>query len=148
VQVKLAAAWGSFMFPYVDVDILGIDMPGVIEDILAGVVFVFQIDQAWAVGALALVAIPILMVVASVSLPARINRAVNLVVASLDVVVSTGNAVGESWTVYDALVVGLEAIVLAVILGWAWAWPRTAVATREAGRADGDDLNAAGRYFR
>src|SRR6056297_295694 len=99
VQLKLASAWVSFMLLYVYVDILGLYLPGTVEDILAGVVWEFQITQTWAVGALVVMAVPILMIVASVNLPARINRGVNLVVASLYVVVSASNAIGEAWTV-------------------------------------------------
>ena len=36
VQAKLAAAWTSFMFLYVYVDIIGFYVPGKIEDILVG----------------------------------------------------------------------------------------------------------------
>jgi hypothetical protein len=73
------------------------------------------------------VAIPILMVVLSVTLPARVNRVTNLVVASVYVLVSLGNALDESWTYYFPLAVGLEVILLAVILRYAWTWPRTAM---------------------
>lgn len=39
VQAKLAAAWTSFMFLYVYVDILAFYKPGVVDDILVGVVW-------------------------------------------------------------------------------------------------------------
>ena len=46
VQAKLAAAWTSFMFLYIYVDILALYKPGVVEDILAGVVWEFDITQS------------------------------------------------------------------------------------------------------
>ena len=122
VQARLAAAWTSLLFLYVYVDILGLYLPGVIDDIRAGVVWELEISQVWATGALALMAVPILMVLLSMSLPARANRATNLVVASIYLPVSVGNAIGESWTYYFALAVGLEVVVLAVVLRWAWTW--------------------------
>lgn len=125
VQAKLAAAWASFMFLYVYVDILGLYRPGVIDDIRAGIVWELQISQTWAVGALTLMAIPILMVVLSMTLPARANRMTNLVVASAYVPVSAAVAVGEAWTYFFALAVGLEVVVLALIFRCAWTWPRT-----------------------
>lgn len=140
VQARLAAAWASFLFLYVYVDILGLYMPGVIDDILAGVVWEFAISQTWAIGALTLMAIPILMIVLSVALPARSNRKVNLAVASLYLPVSAGNAIGESWTYFFALALGLEVAVLALILRYAWIWPRTSCVTD--GRADVDALRA------
>lgn len=126
VQMKLTAAWTGFMFLYVYVDLLGFYMPGAIDDILAGIVWEFEITQAWATGALALMAIPILMVVLSATLPARTSRVTNLVVASAYIVVSVVNALGEAWTYYFALAVGLEVFVLGLILRHAWTWPRTA----------------------
>lgn len=125
VQAKLAALWASFMFLYVYVDILGLYKPGVIDDILAGRVWQLEITQTWAVGALALMAIPIVMVFLSLTLPARANRMTNIILASLYVVVSVANAVGESWVYYFALAVGLEVIVLALVLRYAWTWPPT-----------------------
>jgi hypothetical protein len=83
VQAKLAAAWTSFMFLYIYVDYFALYKPGVIEDILVGVVWEFDINQAFVVIGLTLMAIPILMILLSTTLPARANRAINLVVASL-----------------------------------------------------------------
>lgn len=125
IQAKLAAAWTSFMFLYVYVDIIGFYKPGTIDDILVGVVFVFDITQVWAITVLTLMAIPILMVVLSAMLPARASRITNLVVASLQVPYAMFNVLGGSWTYYYLLGVVLEVIVLAVILRLAWTWPRT-----------------------
>jgi hypothetical protein len=141
VQLKLAAAWTSFMFLYVYVDLLGFFRPGVVEDILAGVVWEFQITQTFLVIALGLMAIPIAMIALSTVLPARANRIANLVVASLYVPVSVFNAVGESWTYYFWLAIGLEVAVLAMILGLAWTLPYKA----DAGQVLPPDAVAASR---
>ncbi len=137
VQVKLAALWTSFMFFYAYVDILGIYTPGVVKDILAGVVWEFQITQVWAVSALGLMAIPILMIVLCTMLPARANRITNLAVASFYALVSVGNGIGESWTYYYGLAIGLELAVLALIFRLAWMWR---VVARE-GRAQTRDVS-------
>jgi hypothetical protein len=97
VQAKLAAAWTSFMFLYIYVDYLHLYKPGAIRDILDGVVFKFDINQAFVVIALTSVAIPILMILLSTTLPARANRATNLVVASLYIPYSAFNLAGGSW---------------------------------------------------
>jgi len=125
VQAKLAAAWTSFMFLYIYVDYFVLYKPGVIDDILAGVVWEFDISQTFVTVALTSVAIPILMVMLSMTLPARANRTINLVVASLYVPYSMFNAVGESWMYFFGLGIALELIVLALIFRWAWTWPRT-----------------------
>jgi hypothetical protein len=127
VRAKLAVAWASFMFLYIYVDILALYKPGVVDDILVGVVWQFDITQTWAITALALLAIPILMVMLSAALPARLNRILNLVVASIQVPFAAFNAVGEwggPWMIFYLLGVALELGVLAFILRWAWTWPR------------------------
>lgn len=126
VQAKLAAAWTSVVLLYAYVDIIGFYKPGTIDDILVGVVFVFDITQVWAITVLALMAVPILMVLLSAVLPARANRITNLVVASLQVPYATFNVLGGSWTYYYGLGVVLEVVVLVVILRLAWTWPSTA----------------------
>ncbi|CAI7976415.1 conserved membrane hypothetical protein [Frankia sp. Hr75.2] len=126
VRAKLAAAWTSFMFLCAYVDVLNFFTPGVIEDILDGKVFEFDLSQTFSTTALTLMAIPILMVVLSMTLPARATRITNLIVASLYVPVTAFNAVGESWLYFYGLGIVLELILLALIVRYAWTWPRTA----------------------
>ena len=75
VRAKLAAAWTSFMFLYIYVDYFALYKPGVVDDILAGVVFEFDISPTLLTLFLTLIAIPILMILLSTTLPARVNRA-------------------------------------------------------------------------
>jgi hypothetical protein len=125
VRLKLSALWATAMFLYMYVDIFGFYKPGTIEDILVGRVWEFDISQAWTLGALALMTIPSLMVVLSLALPARIARWTNLVTASVFVLVSIGNAVGETWAFYWFGSV-VEAALLLLIIRYAWTWPRLA----------------------
>ena len=83
VRVKLAAAWTSFMFLAIYVDYLALYKPGFIDDILAGVVHEFDTGPTFVALALTLMAIPSLMILLSTTLPARVNRTINLVVATL-----------------------------------------------------------------
>jgi hypothetical protein len=124
VQAKLAAAWTSFMFLYIYVDYFTLYKPGVIHDILVGSVWEFDISQVFVVVGLSLMAVPILMVFLSMTLPARANRLMNLIVAPIYVVVSAFNALGESWSYFYGLSIGLEVLLLAFILRSAWTWPR------------------------
>ena len=127
VQAKLAAAWTSFMFLYIYVDYFGLYKPGRIDDILVGVVFEFDISPTLLTIFTASMAIPILMVMLSMTLPARVNRATNLVVALLYIPFSVFNAVGESWdwAYFYGLSIGIEVLLLAFILRSAWTWPHT-----------------------
>lgn len=124
VRVKLAAAWTSFMFLYIYVDYLHLYKPGSLSDMLAGVVFRFDISQTFVVVALTSVAIPIFMILLSLTLPVRANRATNLVVASLYIPYSAFNLAGGSWLIFYGLGVVLEVLLLAFILRSAWTWPR------------------------
>lgn len=128
VQAKLAAAWTSFMFLYLYVDYLGLYKPGVVDDILAGVVHEFDIGPTFVAIALTALAIPTLMILLSTTLPARVNRTINLVVATLYIPFSMYNAAGESWaySYFYGLSIGLEVLLLAFILRAAWTWPRAA----------------------
>lgn len=131
VKLKLAGLWATVMFVYVYVDIIGFFKPGVIEDILAGKVWELEITQAWALGALILLTIPSLMVFLSLALPAKVNRWTNIIVATLYIVVSIGNSIGEPWAfiIFGSVV---EVVLLSLIIWYAWKWP--AVAVDEANR--------------
>ena len=126
VQAKLAAAWTSFMFLYIYVDYFHLYKPGAIDQIRGGVVFGFDIGPPFLTVGLASVAIPALMVMLSMTLPAGVNRATNLVVAALYIPVMIFNAAGASrdWAFYYGLSIGLEVLLLAFILRSAWTWPR------------------------
>ncbi|WP_448070838.1 DUF6326 family protein [Georgenia yuyongxinii] len=128
VQAKLAAAWTSFMFLYIYVDLFNLYKPGVVDGILNGLVWRFDISSTLLTIFLVSVSIPALMVGLSMTLPARANRATNLVVASLLIPYSMFNAAGATWewAAFYGLSIGLEVLLLAFILRSAWAWPRHA----------------------
>lgn len=127
VRTRIAAAWTSFMFLYVYVDILNFYKPGVVDGILNGLVWRFDISSTLLTIFLVSVSIPALMVVLSMTLPARVNRAANLVVASLLIPYSMFNAAGATWewAAFYGISIGIEVLLLAFILRSAWTWPRT-----------------------
>ncbi|MER3388695.1 MAG: DUF6326 family protein [Microcella sp.] len=141
VPLKIAAAWTSLMFLYVYVDIYGFFKPGVIDDILNGIVFEFDISATLLTSFLVLLAVPAMMVMLSTTLPARANRVTNLVVAGLYIPVTVFNAVGETWewAAFYGLSIGLELFLLAAILRWAVTWPRVPTLPASAAIADGHD---------
>ena len=127
VQATIAAAWTSLMFLYIYVDYLALYKPGFLDEILAGIVHEFDTGPTFVSLALTLMAIPILMIVLSTTLPARANRTINLVVAALYIPVSIYTVAGEeSWAYayFYGLSIGLEVLILAFILRSAWTWPR------------------------
>ncbi|QSE98457.1 DUF6326 family protein [Fulvivirga lutea] len=123
VKLKLAALWASVMFLIIYIDYFALYMPNMIKDILNGRVFVFDISPMFLSIALALVAIPALMIYFSVALPARANRAANIIVAAVNIPFMLFNLAGEAWMhmVFGATV---EVILLFLIIYYAWKWPR------------------------
>ncbi len=122
VKLKLAALWASFMFLYIYIDYFHLYMPGALEDMLAGKVFVFEITQVFLLVVLATVTIPALMIFLSVALPAKVNRWVNIIIAGVYIPYTLFNLVGEAWMhmVFGAIV---EVILLLLVIWYAWKWP-------------------------
>ena len=129
VQAKLAAAWTSLMFLVIYIDYFHLYQPGEIDDIRGGVIFEFAISGTLMSIFFAVIAIPALMILLSMTLPARVNRATNLVVASLYIPAVGMNFLGSppdyAFYFYYALTIGVEVLILAYILRSAWTWPRT-----------------------
>jgi hypothetical protein len=123
LKLKLAALWASFMFLYIYVDYFHLFMPGALEDLLAGKVFVFEITQAFLLVVLATVTIPALMIFLSVALPAKVNRWANIIIAAVFIPFTLFNLAGEAWMhmVFGAVV---EVVLLCLIIRYAWKWPR------------------------
>lgn len=123
VKLKLAALWTSFMFLYIYVDYFHLYMPGSLEDILAGKVFVFDISYIFILVAMTFVAIPVLMIFLSVALSAKLNRWTNIIVAAVYIPFTLFNLAGEAWMhmVFGAVV---EVALLLLIIRYAWKWPR------------------------
>lgn len=123
VKLKLAVLWAGFMFLYIYVDYFHLYMPGMIEDVLKGIVFKFDITQGFLLAALASVTIPALMIFLSIALPAKVNRRVNIIIAVVYIPYTLFNLVGEAWIhmVFGAVV---EVVLLCLIIRYAWKWPR------------------------
>ena len=144
VQAKLAAAWSSLMFFYIYIDYFHLYQPGAIDQIRGGGIFEFDITPTLMTIFVVVIGIPALMVMLSMALPARVNRATNLVVASLYIPVMVFNAAGASWdwAFFYGLSIGLEVLLLAFILRSAWTWPRTAPSAAMATSPDREAVRA------
>ena len=129
VQAKLAAAWTSLMFLVIYIDYFHLYQPDAIDEIRGGVIFEFDITPTLMTIFVVVIGIPALMVMLSMTLPARVNRATNLVVASLYIPAVGMNFLGSppdyAFYFYYALTIGVEVLLLAFILRAAWTWPRT-----------------------
>lgn len=123
VKLKLATLWASFMFLYIYVDYFALYMPGKIDNILKGKVFIFEITQGFLFTALVLATIPILMIFLSITLPAKVNRLTNIIVAIVHIPYMLFNLAGEAWVhmVFGAVI---EVVLLCLIIHYAWKWPK------------------------
>ncbi len=126
VKIKLAALWVAVNLLFLYVDIYSFFRPGIIEDALAGKVWEFQITQVWLLGVIILMTIPSLMVFLSLTLPAKANRWTNIIVGILYIVVTLGMTIGESWAYYIFASI-VEAVLLLLIVVYAWKWPKQEV---------------------
>jgi hypothetical protein len=122
-QVKLAGMWATVMFMYVYVDIIGFFKPGLIENILVGKVWIFDITQTWMLSGVMLMTIPSLMVILSLALPAKVNRYANISLGAIYIFIALGLAIGESQAYY-IFGSAVEAVLLSLIVWIAWKWPR------------------------
>ncbi len=104
------------MLLYIHVDYFHLYMPGVLEDLMDGRVFVFEITQGFVLAGLVTVSIPALMIFLSVVMPANINRWANLVVAALYVPYSLVNVIGEEWPLPYWYGAGVEVVLLMLII--------------------------------
>lgn len=123
VKLKLAALWASFMFFYIYVDYFHLYMPGSIEDILAGKVFTFDISYVFLLIAMIGVAIPALMIFLSVAMPAKVNRWINIIVATVYIPYMLFNLAGVAWA-HMYFAAAIEVALLLLIIGYAWKWPK------------------------
>jgi hypothetical protein len=123
VKLKLATLWASFMFLYVYIDLFHLYMPGTINDILKGRVFVFDITQGFILAAVVSMTIPTLMIFLSVAMPAKINRWANIIIAALYIPYMLFNLVGEVW-IHMVFAAVVEVALLCLIIRYAWKWPR------------------------
>ena len=119
VKLKLVALWASLMFFVIYLDYFHLYMPGKIEEILAGKMFVFDITQVSLLAGLATITIPALMISLSAALPAKANRWTNIIVAVVYIPFVLFNLAGEAWVhmVFGAVV---QVVLLLLIIRYAW----------------------------
>jgi len=127
VKAKLALLWVALMFLYLYNDIFSLFQPGHVAQLVEGQLEGVQFTQTVLFSAAVLMAFPSFMVLLSLSLKARANRWVNIIIGIFHIVVLLGTQfVGETeswfyWRFYELL----EALFLVLIIWTAWKWPTT-----------------------
>ncbi len=125
VKLKLAVMWATLMFFYIYNDILTMYRQDIVEGLLAGNLEGIQFTQGVLFAAAALMSIPIFMVLLSVTLPARLNRPVNMFMGAFHMVLLVTSTFmdGEAPWAYYGLICVFEGVIIAMITWYAWKWP-------------------------
>lgn len=125
VKVVLALLWVALMFFYFYNDMLSMYQPGHVGDLLEGHLEGVHFTQTMLFGAAVLMALPSFMILLSLTLKAKANRWVNIIVGAFHILVLVATQfVGDGgtwfyWRFYEVL----EAVFLVLIIWTAWKWP-------------------------
>ena len=123
VRAKLAALWTSVMFCYVYGDYFELYRPGKLQQMLGGEMALGPVTQGLLVGTAILMAVPALMIVLTLTLPAAVGRWLNIAVALFYAGVMTLILINGAWLFY--LLFAVIEISLTLVVAWsAWRWPR------------------------
>ena len=123
-KLKLSALWASTMFCYLYCDYFELYTPEKIESMQLGDMGPMGlVTQGLLVGLAVMMAIPSLMVFLSAVLPARYNKPVNIVVGVLFTALLAFLTYSSEWYFYK-LFAGIETVLTAMVVGYAWRWPR------------------------
>jgi hypothetical protein len=123
IKTKLAGLWVVLMFFYLYNDVFTLHRPGFIEGILAEEIEGTQFNQAFLLGAAIIMAIPSVMVFLSLTLKAKANRWANIIVGIFYGGLLLFTIPGGIWAYY-ALYMIVEAVFIALIVWYAWKWPK------------------------
>lgn len=123
VKLKLASLWTSLMFFIIYLDYFHLYMPGKLDEILKGKVFVYDVSQAFLLVALGIIGLPALMIFLSVTLRPKVNRWINVIVAAINMPLILFNLAGEAW-IHMVFGAAIQMVLLCLILRYAWKWPR------------------------
>ena len=120
-RIRMAALWAATTLVVLFVDLFSLYRADVRARIEEGVMFVFDIDQAFLAVITVYGIIPSVMVYLAIALPRRANRIVNVVVAIVFGLTIVGSAVGEGWAYY-LIGSAVELVLLALIVRSAMTW--------------------------
>lgn len=124
IRIKLAALWTSLMFLYIYGDYFELYIPNKVDNLLKGnelldtpiKLFIASISLA----------IPALMISATIFLKPKICRLLNIIFGILltSIVILVGSFSLTEWYSFYAFYAALEAIITLIIVKLAWNWPK------------------------
>ncbi len=124
VRIMLSALWVARMLTGFVGDVLKFYEPGMMEQILAGEVNGMALTRGFLlVGAIVFV-LPVFMVYLSLVLPDKANRWANIIMAILFFGLNLIGELPNYEYVYRTFLVIVEMVFLALIVWYAWRWPK------------------------
>jgi hypothetical protein len=126
-KIKLSALWVALMFCYTYADVLGFYAPGNLKELLSGEIAGIQMTQGVLFGSAVLMVIPSLMIFLSLVMSAKANRLVNLITGIVYLVVLVSTFFTGRNPAYYLFFAMVKAILLGLIVWFAWKWPKTEV---------------------
>ncbi len=134
VKIKLALLWIALMFFYIYNDVFSFWQPGHIAELVEGQLEGIRFTQELLFGAAILMALPSIMIFLSLTLKAKLNRLVNIIVGIFHIIVLVSSLfVGGGIWAYYALYMIFEAVFIILIIWYAWKWPLEEITINEDG---------------
>ena len=127
LKIKLAALWTALMFLYTYGDILGFYTPGNLDQLISGEIEGIQLTEGLLIVNAVWMAIQSVMIFLSVALKATVNRWANLILGVFAVVVLVAATYAGGIDIRYAIQVSVELLLIALILWYAWKWPKQEV---------------------
>ena len=122
VRIKIAGLWTSLLFVFAYVDIFGLFRADIINQVLAGKVHAFAVDQSFLLLTTIYITIPSMMIFLSLVLVPKINRWANIVIAIVYAVTIAGSCIGETW-LYYLFGSAVELLLLGLVIRYALKHP-------------------------
>ncbi len=125
VKIKLAALWASATFCYLYGDYFELYAPDKINSLITGE-NVLDSPTKLLIASIVMV-IPSVMVAASIFLKPKINRILNIIFGTIFTIMQVliGIISTHEWYLFYVFLAFLESILTALIVWYAWKWPRT-----------------------
>jgi hypothetical protein len=124
IKIKLASLWAAATFCYLYGDYFELYTPDKIDSLITGA---NNLDSpTMLLMASIVLAIPSIMVAGSILLEAKINRILNIIFGTLFtlMMVFIGISSTNEWYLFYVLLAFLESILTALIVWYAWKWPK------------------------
>jgi len=124
VKIKLAALWASATFCYLYGDYFELYTPDKVNSLITGN-HIMDSPTTLLVASIIL-AIPSVMVAASILLSSKINRILNILFGTLFtlMMILIGVMSTNEWYLFYVFLAFLESIITALIVWYAWKWPK------------------------